>query len=141
MRRKTERPGLPAGLERTRRRFEQWRAMRSRGRRRIPESLWSLATRAARQFGVHRTCRALHLDYVVLKRRVEANATPDPVRHEADRDTPSGFVELVPAGSNSATECVVEIEDASGGRMRIELKGIAAADVVALTRSLRAGAA
>lgn len=141
MKRKTEQPGLPPGLEKARGRFERWRETRPGGRPRIPESLWSLATRAARQFGVHRTCRALRLDYVVLKRRVEAEGAHDPARREARHDHPPGFVELVPAGPNSGTECVVEIEDPSGSRMRIELKGVAAADVVALTRSLRAGAA
>ena len=36
-------------------------------------------------------------------------------------------------------ECVVEIEDPSGVRMRIEVKGLAPPDLVALTRSLRVG--
>ena len=81
MKRKTEQPALPAGLERIRQRFERWRETRE-GRPRIPESLWSQAARAARQFGVHRTCRALRLDYLVLKRRVdvEADATHGPSR-------------------------------------------------------------
>jgi hypothetical protein len=138
MRRKPKQPVFPTRLESTRRRFEQWRKTRSGGRPRIPESLWSLATRAARQFGVHRTCRALRLDYVVLKRHVETDATRGRPRQEAHRP---GFVELVPSGSSSPTECVVEIEDPSGARMRIEIKGVAAPDLVTLTRSLRAGGA
>ena len=136
MKRKTKPAALPADLESARRRFERWRETR-RGRPHIPESLWSLATRAARQFGIHRTCRALRLDYVVLKRHVEADATHVPARDES----PPSFVELVPAGSVSRAECVVEIEEPSGARMRIELKGVAAPDLVTLTRSLRAGGA
>lgn len=126
---------LPAGLESTRRRFERWRETR-RGRPRIPESLWSLATRAARQFGLHRTSRALRLDYVVLKRRVEADSAHGSTGNVLARS----FVELLPAGSAAGAECVVELEEPSGARMRIELKGVAAPDLVTLTRSLRAGA-
>ena len=137
MRRKMKpRAALPAGLESARRRFERWRETR-RGRPPIPESLWAVAARAARQFGTHRTCRALRLDYVVLKRHVEAGAAQGPPRHAPH---PS-FVELVPAGSGSPTECVVEIAEPSGARMRIELKGVAAPDLATLTRSLRASGA
>ena len=136
MKRRTKQPAVPAGLESTRQRFERWRETRE-GRPRIPESLWALAARAARQFGVHRTCRALRLDYVVLKRHVEADATQGSSRLESH---PS-FVELVQAGDLSRSECVVEIEDPSGARMRIEIKGVAVPDLVALTRSLRASGA
>ena len=136
MKRRTKQPALPAGLESTRQRFERWRETRE-GRPRIPESFWALAARAARQFGVHRTCRALRLDYVALKRHVEAAGT----RGSSRLESPPSFVELVPAGSTFPTECVVEIEDLSGARMRIELKGVAVPDLVALTRSLRTSGA
>ena len=136
MKRRRKQAAVPAGLESTRRRFERWRETRE-GRPRIPESLWALAARAGRQFGIHRTCRALRLDYAVLKRHVEAEATQVSSRLES----PPSFVELVPAGSTFPTECVVEIEDPSGARMRIEIKGVAAPDLVALTRGLRAGGA
>ena len=138
MKRRTNPATQPAGLERIRQRFERWRETRE-GRPRIPESLWSQAVRAAQQFGVHRTCRALRLDYLVLKRRVdvEADATHGPSRAASH---PS-FVELVPVGRPSPTECVVELEDPSGARMRIELKGVSAPDLLALTRSLRTSGA
>ena len=134
MKRKTQRV-LPAGLDAARRGFEQWRATRE-GPSRIPERLWTVAMRAARRFGVHRTSRALRLDYAVLKRRATADAA---VSLSQDIAHPS-FVELVPAGGSRA-EYVVELEDPSGARMRLEVKGIPAPDLVALTRSLRLGGA
>jgi hypothetical protein len=76
------------------------------------------------------------MDYVVLKRRVEA----DSGHGSTGGVTAPSFVELLPAGSVSRAECVVELEDPSGARMRIELKGVAAPDLVTLTRSLRTGA-
>ena len=136
MKRKTQRV-LPAGLESARRHFERWRGTHE-GRSRIPEGLWTVAVRAAGQYGVHRTSRALRLDYAVLKKRHGEAAEVD----GAARGTAHpNFVELVPAGSGSRVECVVELEDPSGTRMRIEVKGVPAPDLVALTRSLRVGGA
>lgn len=127
---------MPAGLEQIRRRFELWRGTR-RGRRHIPDSLWTAAARAARQFGVNRTCQALRLDYAVLKRRVAAGAAGESTR----RAPAPAFVQLLPGGSLLQSECVVELEDPSGGRMRIELKGMSGTDLVALVGSLRVSGA
>ena len=134
MKRRT-RPALPVGLERARQRFERWRRTRE-GHPRIPESLWAVAVKAARRFGVHPTSRALRLDYVVLKRRVGSD-TAGPT---SPRKAPApSFVELLPVGKGPRPECVVELEDPTGARMRIELNGIAPSDLAALTRSLWAG--
>lgn len=59
--------GLPAPLERVRGRFERWR----RAEARIPKALWGAAVKAAGRYGIHRTARALGVDYYTLKRRVE----------------------------------------------------------------------
>lgn len=95
--------------------------------------------REAGRFGVHRTSRALRLDYAVLKKRcreaAEGNGAP-----RCDTPHPS-FVELVPGGVGPRAECVVELEDPSGTRMRIEIKGVVPPDLAVLTRSLRAGGA
>ena len=136
MRQQTERV-LPTGLEDARRQFERWRGTHE-GRSRIPERLWTVAVKAARRFGVHRTSRALRLDYVVLKkRRGEAAEVDGAARGTAHPN----FVELVPAWGSPRTDCVVELEEPSGARMRIEVKGVPAPDLVALARSLRIGGA
>jgi len=44
-----------------------------------------------------------------------------------------GFVELMAPAAARIAECVVELEGA-GGRMRIQMKGIAAAELVGLSR-------
>jgi len=64
---------LPAGLEGVQRRFERWRRTR-RGHARIPDALWAAAVKAAGVHGLHRTVRALRLDYYSLKERVEQQA-------------------------------------------------------------------
>ena len=113
---------VPAAIEEGQMQFENWRHERKR-RERIPENLWATAVELAKQHGVWPTARALHLDYVRLKRRLG----------NGDDDNSSAFVELIPQGAMRCT-CTVEMEDARGARMRIELKG-AAADVTALSRT------
>ena len=127
---------LPAGLEAARRHFERWRATR-KAPSPIPERLWAVAVKSARRFGVHHTSRALRLDYAVLKRHVAADSATSPSQNMV----PPSFVELVPTGGVSRAECVVELEDPSGARIRIEVKGVEPPDLVALTRSLRVGGA
>jgi hypothetical protein len=79
----------------------------------------------------------LRLDYAVLKRRcAEADVSGAP-----RRSTPAGFVELVPGGVGPRAECVMELEDPSGTRLRIEIKGMVPPDLTALARGLRAGGA
>ena len=80
----SKRRDLPAGLEGVRQRFERWRQSR-RGHARIPDSLWAAAVKAAGRHGLHRTVRALRLDYYSLKERVEqqAGTARDPVARGA----------------------------------------------------------
>jgi hypothetical protein len=131
---------LPAQLERTRQRFDRWRQTRQ-GRARIPESLWASAVRATRKYGLNRTVRALRLDYNALKKHVEAV----PSGRGSDRKTVakstageircSEFIELAPAASAGFPECLLELEDPGGAKMRIHLKGVEAPDLEALSRS------
>jgi hypothetical protein len=61
---------LPVRLETVRQRFERWRRTRE-VRSRIPEPLWASAVKVAGTYGIHRTARALRVDYYALKKRVE----------------------------------------------------------------------
>ena len=124
---------LPAKLEQTRQRFERWRRA-SKVRRRIPESLWSSAAKMAQMYGVNRTARALRLDYYSLKERMEEESSSG----EASREgTTAAFLELACPTSASTCECVLELEDDSGVKMRVHLKGVDAPDLAALSRSFR----
>jgi len=83
--------------------------------------------RLAANHGLHKTARALHLDYNGLKKRLDGTASvrPEPV--------PS-FVELVRAAPAGLPECVVELEGRSGTRLRIHFKGTAGPDLEFLGR-------
>ena len=118
---------LPALLAGTRSKFAEWRSKRARRTERIPPALWKAAARCAARFGIHPTVRALGLDYAALKRQVA------PVAKSA-RTVASPFVELVPSVRSSSPECVVELENRAGSKIRIELRGAAIPDLIDLAR-------
>jgi hypothetical protein len=130
--------GLPARLQNARRRFERWRVTR-KSRTRIPEPLWAAAVKLAEAYGVYLTAKTLGLDYYSLKKRLkEKSSRPRPAK-AAPVEAPT-FVELASPLRMSLPECTLELEDAAGAKMRIQVKGIEARDLTALSRSLWRGA-
>lgn len=124
---------LPARLEAVRRRFMEWRRTRKIGSR-IPDPLWAAAVKLAEAYGVNATAKALGVDYYSLKKRLEEqSASGSRVAAAASGAT---FVELSASARTGIAECILEIEDVEGAKMRIELKGIEAPDLAALSRSL-----
>jgi hypothetical protein len=95
--------------------------------------LWAAAARAAGTHGIHRTSRALRLDYYSLKKRVEHRSTA--ARDKTERAAAAPFLELAPSAFAGPCECSLELEDAAGAKMRVHLKGIAMPDLAALSRS------
>jgi hypothetical protein len=120
------------------RQFAKWRAGRRRGAR-IPEELWALAVQLAGNFGLHATSEALRLDYYALKKRA-AEATPARIAAVPPAVMPA-FVELIPPSPAPVPpcECLIELENATGTKLRIHLKGAEAFDVAALGRSFWSG--
>ena len=121
--------GFPATLLRAQRKFGQWREQR-RPRTPIPAELWREAAELACTHGINRTARALRLDYYSLKKRVNTAAgTVEPA---------TKFVEILPGGMSAPRpQCVIELEDANGAKMRISLAGGDLPDVAALARVFR----
>ena len=118
---------LPTLLAGARSKFTEWRSKRASRTERIPPALWKAATRCAGRFGIHPTARALGLDYAALKRRMAPVAKPA-------RTVASPFVELVPSVRSSSPECVVELENRAGAKLRIEFRGAAIPALIALAR-------
>ena len=122
---------FPAALSRAQRKIEQWRERR-RPRTRIPEELWREAAELACAHGINRTARALRLDYYALKKRAAAAARSGERAPE--------FVEILPGGMPATRpECLIEVEDASGAKMRIRLQGGDLPDLAALIGVFREG--
>lgn len=135
---------IPTPLEKTRQRFERWRQT-SPAKSRIPETLWNAAAKMAERYGVARTASVLRLDYYRLKKRLDQKAAQGAEAAPAAAKTT--FLQLpasgpvLPAADRPASiplvtaECVVELEDGAGAKMRIHLKGAETFDLAALSRS------
>ena len=139
---------MPAGLETLRRRFDRWRRTRKRGSP-APDKLWKPAVQAAGVYGLNRTATALRVNYYALKKQVERAAAGGDLPSEAgaaSRDASDGlvvsgdgramatFLELAPPESRNAGECILELENPGGAKMRIHLKGVEVPDLAALSR-------
>jgi len=114
---------IPADMEEVRQQLESWRSAHAH-RSRIPEELWGSAVKIARRHGLYRTSKTLRLDYANLKNRAGIPTSKT--------DSASAFVELL--GGQRLPECVVELENARGKKMRIHLRGMEAPDLGLLSR-------
>jgi hypothetical protein len=117
-------------LEQLRLRFEEFRGTRT-GRTRLPEILWQEAAKAARGYGVNTVAHELHLDWSKLKRKMLKQDQPKVSRNK----TPPTFIELIGATPGGLTSCLVEMESAQGGKLRLDLKAIATSELAGLIRA------
>ena len=112
--------------------FRRWRESRKAGGR-IPPPLWAAAMELARVHGLHRISKELRLDYSGLKRRLEgAGGDVQPGKSAAR------FVEMFAAPASTAAgrhECVVELENARGAKMRVQLSGAGLAGLASVCSS------
>jgi len=124
---------VPAAFSATRRQLAQWRR-RQAGRKRLPRELWAQAVVLAREYGINKTAHTLGLKYDSLKKHLEA--TP-PGASGLGTAGPE-FFELLPRTMmSSSLECMIELEDGSGGKMRMHVKGASLADLASLACRLR----
>ena len=117
-------------LEEVRQRFEGWRAKRKRGTR-IPAALWTDAVNLCADHSLTGVCSALHLDYNVLKKRLQSAHPARFSQSEAScsqsaascpqSPTPSDFISV--DLSAPLPEFIMDMER-SGERMRVHVKGV-----------------
>jgi hypothetical protein len=119
---------LPDNLAQLQQRLTEFRNTH-RVRARLPEPFWATAAEIALHYGVHRTARVLHLDYVGLKKRVESQKSSK-AKRPASRSVPT-FVELVGPAADTVTSCRIEVE-ATPGTLRLELPTLETAALVNL---------
>jgi hypothetical protein len=118
-------------VERVRKQIVHWRSKKRRRGAPMPLRLWNEASRLARELGVHRIKSALGLNYESLKKRVGEVAARDSARAK----TP-GFVEL--SGAQllaSGRGAVMEVSDADGGRLMVQLGTGSELDVAGLVKA------
>jgi hypothetical protein len=82
---------------------------------------------------VSKTALELRLDYYALKKRVESAAEE---RSASEPLPEGGFLEIpLCATPSTSPECVLELEDGRGARLRVEIKGAALAELETLART------
>ncbi len=96
--------------------LSDWRRQQT-GLVRLPEALWSAATKLARTQGAGLVARTLRLDYYKLRAHVNGNAVP--------LNKPAAFVEVKGPDlpGTSPEECKVELFDGSGAGMTLVTRG------------------
>ena len=119
---------VPVAMRKVYRDLQRWRSER-KGRERIPEALWTAAGELAREHGVNQVSQVLHLEFNHLKRVAEAGAP------NGRKGAMPAFVEVLAPPTSAERECVVQLEGRRG-KLRIELKGMAAAELADINRSL-----
>ena len=122
---------LPAALAGAVVRFARYRRVR-RVRGPLDEGLWSLAVELAGEHGLNRTARALGLDYYSLKKRLGEGG-------EGGTGAAVDFIECLPAEITRGTECVIELDDGSGGKLRMHLRGAGSPDLAGIAFAFRRG--
>lgn len=99
------------------------------------EDLWEAALNLACEWGPYRAAQVLGLSYSTVKRRPEAREP----ELTAEDSTGPAFVEVLsPMMAGQGIACVLEVEAASGTRVRVEVKDIPTRELLALLRGLAA---
>jgi hypothetical protein len=109
-------------LEEDKERFVEWRS-RKRGRERIPDELWQMASAHIPALGLNRVAQEFHLDFVRLRERAKQFGIGLPRKRRArTAATEVAFQELRLNGMLAAPHSVpcLVLERPDGIRVRIE---------------------
>lgn len=101
------------------------------GRRRITSELWEASARAAERYGVREVSKELGLNQARLRAHVE-----DLARGKGGEQRPAAFIEVVGGAAKPEAMSSIELEKASGSKIRIEFEGGLSAEVSRLSERL-----
>jgi hypothetical protein len=94
--------------------------------------------------GLNITARALGLDGNNLRKRIGQRAGLPQVKRRRPKKTmpagPTEFLELLAPVAGATAGCMMEVEAAHGGKLRMELKGLGTGDIAQLLHSSQCGA-
>ena len=110
--------------------FKTWRASR-KPKTRIPEELWDAAAALVNQYSIHQISRALQLNHTALKEQVAARTQEKSVITAQN----ACFLELPPPQSPPLSECLIEMENRQGEKMRMHFTGEVSLDLFALSQN------
>src|SRR5210317_138000 len=97
--------------------FKIWRKTR-KSPRPIPEKLWAAAVSLTANHCLSQISKELVVDYTALKKRV-----PIKNKDSAVKMNSSGFIEVNLEPPAAVSECIVEMQDIGGAKMRMHFRG------------------
>jgi len=124
-------PAQNPALNKVKEKFETWRRTR-KGNASIPEELWQAAINVFHSEGytLHQIARELRLNQTEMKRHME-NVVPI-----IQKSSHPEFIEMNCATQpDFISECIVEMEDSSGSKMKMCFKGKTDFDLIELGKS------
>ena len=117
-------------LEDVKQQFSTWRKDRTK-RTSIPGELWEAAINLFRfkEYSINDISKALRLNYSDLKKRISSRT---PIIRD---DQSPEFIKLDYSQSVFPSECIVEMEDRSGAKMKMCFRGNTDLDLLELGKS------
>ena len=109
--------------------FKTWRKTR-KGLRPIPKKLWAAAVSLTTQHSISQISKELVLDYSALKKRAAIKN-----KDSAASMSPSGFIEVNLEPPAAVSECIVEMQDIAGAKMRMHFRGKTDFDLLELAKT------
>ncbi len=109
--------------------FKTWRRTR-KNLRPIPQKLWAAAVNLTAKHSISQISKELVLDYSTLKKRAV-------VKKKAGTASmsPADFIEVNLEPPASVSECVVEMQDILGAKMRMHFRGKTDVDFLQLAKA------
>jgi len=122
---------LPPGLGEVRDQFEDWRRTRKNRREPIPGRLWEAAVKLADSYSINSISKTLRLSYSDLKHHVHEQSATDNVEAIAAAE----FIDLGCSRNFFESECIVEMQDACGLKMKMSVRGKAEFNLLQLAKA------
>ena len=125
-----KKPAVPSQtLSQVKEQFKTWRKTR-KSPRPIPENLWAAAVSLTTKNSISQVAKELVLDYSALKKRAAIK------KKDATVSTnPPDFIEVNLEPPAAAAECIVEMQDIRGAKMRMHFRGKTDFDLLQLAKA------
>ena len=121
-------PAPSQNLSEVKEQFKIWRRTRKNPRP-IPEQLWAAAVGLTARHSISQISKELIIDYSTLKRRVQLKK-----KDGTASTNPPDFIELNLEPSAAVSECIVEMQDRLGSKLRMHFRGQPDVDLLQLAK-------
>ena len=119
----------PPTINEVKEQFKIWRRTR-KSPRPIPEKLWAAAVNLTANHSISQISKELVVDYSALKKRVAIKN-----KDSAASMSPPGFIEVNLEPPAAVSECIVEMQDILGAKMRMHFRGKTDFDLLELAKA------